>query len=168
MFDVRFLTPDDAAIYRELRLQALMHDPNAFLVDPEQYRQMPLETIQRQISSEPEGKFTLGAFQKSDLIGMCTFLRETHPKIRHKGKVVAVYVHPQARGQGVARKLMETLIEQVRSYGTVEQLQLGVSHTQIAAQKLYESLGFQVFAHEKQAVKLADGYLDEEWRVLVL
>ncbi|GEM47413.1 GNAT family N-acetyltransferase [Deinococcus cellulosilyticus] len=168
MPEIRVLNASDAPIYRELRLQALTHDPNAFLVDPDQYRQMPLETIEGQLSSEEDGKFTLGAFLDEKLVGMCTFIRESHPKIRHKGKVVAVYVAPEARGQGVARKLMETLIERVRSYGDVEQIQLGVSHTQVAAQKLYTRLGFEIFGIEKQAVKQNGEYLDEEWRVLKL
>lgn len=168
MPEIRVLNAGDAPIYRELRLNALTHDPNAFLVDPEQYRQLPLETIEGQLSSEEDGKFTLGAFLDGNLVGMCTFIRESHPKIRHKGKVVAVYVKPDARGQGIARKLMETLIERVRSYGDVEQIQLGVSHTQVAAQKLYTRLGFEIFGIEKQAIKQNAEYLDEEWRVLKL
>ncbi|GGJ23619.1 GNAT family N-acetyltransferase [Deinococcus roseus] len=168
MPEIRVLSAADAPIYREVRLNALTHDPNAFLVDPDQYRQVPLETIEGQLSSELNGKFTLGAFLDGGLVGMCTFIRETHPKIRHKGKVVAVYVAPAARGQGMARSLMETLIARVRSYGDVEQIQLGVSHTQIAAQQLYTSLGFVVFGLEKKAIKQNGQYLDEEWRVLEL
>ncbi|MFN8509522.1 MAG: GNAT family N-acetyltransferase [Deinococcaceae bacterium] len=97
---------------------------------------------------------------------MSTFFRERRSKVGHKGKVVAVYVAHTDRNQGVARKLMETLIGRVRNYEGVEQIQLTVTQTQVAARKLYESLGFQLLAIERKALKLTDGYLDEEWWVL--
>lgn len=166
--EIRTLSPEDVSAYRALRLQALTDDANAFLTSAQEYSALPLGVLREQLSSQPDGNFTLGAFLDGQLVGMSTFLRERRSKIWHKGKVVAVYVAPVARNQGIARKLMEALIGRARRYEGIEQIQLTVTQTQVAARKLYESLGFRVFALERKALKLTDGYLDEEYWVLNL
>ena len=63
---------------------------------------------------------------------------------------------------------MTEVIRQVRQIVGVEQLLLGVMTTQIAARKLYESLGFVVFGREARAIRIGDNYYDEEFMVLNL
>jgi ribosomal protein S18 acetylase RimI-like enzyme len=53
-----------------------------------------------------------------------------------------LYVAPEARGSGVARSLMQRarqLAEETDAVG----LELATAHTNVAAQRLYESLGWR-------------------------
>jgi ribosomal protein S18 acetylase RimI-like enzyme len=52
-----------------------------------------------------------------------------------------LYVVPARRGQGIGRALMEAAIELARSRGA-DYMDLGTASTDVAARRLYESLGF--------------------------
>jgi putative acetyltransferase len=58
------------------------------------------------------------------------------------GELKRVYVKPDARGRGVARRLAEHVIREARARGYTR-LRLGTQTTAIPAQRLYESLGFR-------------------------
>jgi putative acetyltransferase len=58
------------------------------------------------------------------------------------GEIKRVYVRPQARGQGLARRLMETL-EAAASQNGCRTLVLETGPTQPEALALYERMGFQ-------------------------
>jgi ribosomal protein S18 acetylase RimI-like enzyme len=53
-----------------------------------------------------------------------------------------LYVQPEARGTGVARTLLEAA-RQVALEAGAARLELSTAHTNVAAQRLYESLGWQ-------------------------
>ena len=55
--------------------------------------------------------------------------------------VAELYVVPDRRGQGLGRALMTTAIEYARDRGA-ELIDLGTSDDDVAARRLYESLGF--------------------------
>lgn len=57
------------------------------------------------------------------------------------GEVKRMFVHPSARRQGVARALMERLLDDARALG-YHRLRLGTLDEMTAAQALYRSLGF--------------------------
>jgi ribosomal protein S18 acetylase RimI-like enzyme len=52
-----------------------------------------------------------------------------------------LYVVPARRGQGIGRALMEAAIELARSRGA-DYMDLGTAESDVAARRLYESLGF--------------------------
>jgi ribosomal protein S18 acetylase RimI-like enzyme len=52
-----------------------------------------------------------------------------------------LYVVPARRGQGIGRALMEAAIDLARSRGA-DYMDLGTAETDVAARRLYESLGF--------------------------
>ncbi len=52
-----------------------------------------------------------------------------------------LYVVPERRGQGLGRALMEVSIDHARSRGA-DYMDLGTSEDDVAARRLYESLGF--------------------------
>jgi len=56
------------------------------------------------------------------------------------------------------------LIEEAKQLPDVEQVILAVLSGNEAAQSLYESLGFEVYAEDPDSVKLEDGtYRDDIW-----
>ena len=52
-----------------------------------------------------------------------------------------LYVTPARRGQGLGRGLMETALREARDRGA-DSMDIGVDEPDLAARKLYESLGF--------------------------
>jgi ribosomal protein S18 acetylase RimI-like enzyme len=168
MIDIRLLTPNDAAAFRDIRLRALREEPTAFTSSLEEFSHQTLDKIAARFRSDTAEQFMLGAFQDGQLMGLCGFYREAMQKQRHKGNIISLYVAPEARGQGISRALMTEAFRRVRQIAGVEQLLLGVMTTQTAARQLYESLGFVVFGREARAIRLGDHYYDEEFMVLDL
>jgi ribosomal protein S18 acetylase RimI-like enzyme len=70
-----------------------------------------------------------------------------------------MYVAPRARGRGVGTALLSALIE--HASGIVEQLRLGVVDTNIAAIRLYQKHGFEIYGTEMRALKSEAGYSNE-------
>ncbi|MGB8955190.1 MAG: GNAT family N-acetyltransferase [Tumebacillaceae bacterium] len=168
--NIRVLTAEDAPIYWERRLSALKENPEAFATTYEEAvaRPNPVEGMAKRLEDGENG-FTLGAFdEQGALVGVVTFMREQQTKTRHKGNVVAVYVAPETRGQGVARALMLDLIERVKGLGGVEQIHLAVNAANEPARRLYKNVGFEVFGFEKNALKHEGKSYDDEWMMLRL
>jgi ribosomal protein S18 acetylase RimI-like enzyme len=162
------LTSVDAEVYRELRLQSLRLHPEAYLSSYESEKKLSIVTTR--IRLEPsENNFTLGAFDGEEkLVGIITFFRESRPKIDHKANIYSVYVDADVRKQGVGRRLMMELIARARQLPGLEILNLTVTSNNVAAKRLYESLGFICYGTEPKAMKLGDEYLDEDLMILML
>src|SRR5215470_18567999 len=165
--EVRFLTPDDAAEWLRLRVEALERNPEAFSASLEEYRSLNLEDVKKRLWSD-EDAFVVGGFQDSRLIGMAGFYREKGPKSRHKGRVWGVYVTPEARSAGMGRRVMQALLRRINSIDGLDQVLLSVAATQMPAIRLYRSLGFESFGTEPRALRIGERYIDEQHMVLRL
>ena len=165
---IRFLTVDDMQAWRQLRLEALERDPEAFSSSVEEHHGLSAEDVEQRISDDPAGRFVIGAFVDGRLAGMAGFYREQGPKTRHKGHIWGVYITRSARGRGLGRGMMKALLERATKLSGIEQVQLAVTSTQSAAIGLYRALGFVPFARELKALKLGERYIDEEFLVLWL
>ena len=163
--EIRFLTPDDAAEWLRLRIEALKVAPEAFGASLEEYQSLSLDEVKRRLWSDGDA-FVVGALQDNLLIGMAGFYREKGLKSRHKGRVWGVYVTPEARGGGIGRKMMQALLTRGSAIDGVEQVLLSVAATQESAIRLYRSLGFESFGREPRALRIGDRYIDEEYVIL--
>ncbi len=159
---VRRLVPDDAAIYRDIRLEALLSEPTAFSSSPADEAGRALEEWAAQLGRA----FSFGAFDGAVLMGIATFYLESRQKTTHRGHVVSVYVRPEARGHGAGRALFETLIESAR--GRVLQLELSVTAGNDAARRLYEGFGFQLYGTEPRGLFAEGRYHDKYLMMLRL
>lgn len=166
--DVRVLTEDDAQEFWRLRLEALESDPRAFGASPEEHRAMPLERTAARLKAVPRGGFVVGAFEDGKMAGNAGFFREDRIKTRHKGGIWGVYVTPAWRGKGVARRMISAILDRLRTYADLDHVVLHVTSGQGAARDLYLSLGFEVFGHERRALRVGDEYLDQDQMVLWL
>jgi ribosomal protein S18 acetylase RimI-like enzyme len=153
---VRRLMPEDAALYREIRLEGLRLSPEAFGNTFEVENARPVELFAKRLRDSE----TLGAFEGAEILGVAGLRVNQGPKESHKGTLVGMYVRPQARNRGVGRRLVKAVIDVARARG-VEMLQLAVVSNNEAARKLYARLGFVEYGIEKKSLKQGGRYTDE-------
>ncbi len=164
--EIRVLEEADAADFWKLRLRGLKEDPEAFGASFADSVNSTQEEICKRLANTSE-TFALGAFNPNPC-GMLGFYRRQGERVRHKGSIWGVYVAPEARGVGLARRLMVEAIERAKQMPGLEEVILTVSTTQEAAMKLYQSLGFNEYGHEVNALKQGDIYIDEKMMMLRL
>jgi ribosomal protein S18 acetylase RimI-like enzyme len=152
---VRRLTPADAALYRDIRLEGLLCNPEAFGSTFEAEDAQPLTFFSERLG----GSASFGVFHDSELVGIAGLLIREGQKEAHKGLLVGMYVRPSARKAGVGRRLVETVVELARQ--RVELIQLSVVSENEQARRLYEGLGFLEYGIEKKALKQDRRYYDE-------
>ncbi|WP_251551016.1 GNAT family N-acetyltransferase [Neobacillus muris] len=166
--EIRRLQAADAEDYWNLRLEALKHNPEAFLTSYEEAaaRENPIEQTARNFVQE--GFWTFGAFEAKELVGVVTLTQEKAEKIRHRGNIFAMYVTPAKQGQGAGTAILTEAIRFAKAIGTMEKLNLTVTASNQSAKKLYAKLGFKVFGYEEKALKIDGVYYDDEHMVLHL
>ncbi|MFE7065103.1 GNAT family N-acetyltransferase [Sutcliffiella sp. NPDC057660] len=164
--EIRKLQSSDAEKYFDLRLEALQTNPEAFASSYEEESKNTPEIYQNRL--EGDFSYTFGAFEQEELIGVASLVLEQKNKIKHRANIYGVYVTPEKRGLGVARKIMEASIKKARQLEGVEQIHLTVTASNEPAKKLYQSLGFKTYGIEKKALKLEHTYFDEELMVLFI
>ncbi len=59
------------------------------------------------------------------------------------GHVIAIAVHPDFRGRGIGKRLMETVLQEFKKLG-VKKVYLEVRVNNLPALRLYEKLGFKI------------------------
>ncbi len=133
---------DDAELFRDVRLEALARNPEAFASTFEAEKIKPLSWFSERLDTS----HARGAFHDAELIGIAVLVIQQSAKMAHKGALVSLYVRPQARGIGVGRRLVEAIIDTARRH--VEVVQLAVVTGNEAALQLYTGLGFVQYGEE--------------------
>lgn len=152
---IRRLEGADAALYREIRLEALQKNPEAFGSTLEWESAQPLSWFEAAI-----GRASIfGAFLNGRLIGIAGFSVREGSKQAHKGLLWAMYVRDLARGSGVGKMLVTAVLDHAR--GRVEMVQLTVVSENEAAHRLYSAMGFVEYGYEKHGLKHDGRYYDE-------
>ena len=165
--EIRQLNSNDTGAYFSIRLEGLKNNPEAFASTYEEEKSQSADKYKTRFE-KAQNSFTYGAYEGSEIVGVITLVREQLIKLRHRANIVAMYVKPEKRGNGIGKALMERVIEKARSLSGIEQLYLMVVTENQSARKLYQSMGFEVYGIERKALKYGDTYYDEEQMVLFL
>lgn len=161
-YSVRKLGKDDAAAFRVVRLEALEAHPEAFGADLQDETVRDVDWFAEWIGRSA----VFGAFDTDRMIGIAGFFKVTSRKSAHMGKLISMYVRPEARGSGAALDLVNAVLEHAR--GQVIQVHLGVAAGNEAAIGLYRKAGFEIYGTEPRALFVNGRYIDEHMMVRFL
>jgi ribosomal protein S18 acetylase RimI-like enzyme len=157
---IRRLNSNDAAAYQSVRLVGLREAPFAFSASYEEEKDSPIAILEGRLSFKAD-RGSFGAFEDDVLVGVVTLGREDRLKLAHKAFIWGMYVLPEARRKGTGRALLTAALGLARSLPETRQVNLSVTAGNVAAARLYESLGFRAFGQEPNAL-LVDGGLHDE------
>ena len=158
--EIRALKTEEWSIYKDSRLRALRLAPTAYASDYETQKDFPDEFFQQRVTFLPHN-FIYGAWLEEQLIGTAGGFVEQDRKRRHIAHVVGVWVEPEHRQQGIARKLTEAALTQLKQHPDVTSVQIAATATNETAVKLYESMGFVRYGVEPDALQHDDQHYDE-------
>jgi ribosomal protein S18 acetylase RimI-like enzyme len=157
---VNRLMPVHVAEYRAFMLQAYANDPDAFTATVPERESLPLEWWTSRVSDHPDPtELVFGAFVGARLVGVAGLRFERRERTMHKASLFGMSVLRQFRGQGIARALVEAVLEQAQSTPGTRIVQLTVTQSNAPAIRLYESCGFRPFGTEPLAVKVGERFV---------
>jgi ribosomal protein S18 acetylase RimI-like enzyme len=165
-FAIRPLNAADAAAFREIRLQAISDSPSAVWPTYEEEARRTKQEVEARIQRTAT-QVVFGAFIDTKLVGIAGLRRELLEQVRHKAVLWGVFISPDQRREGLARKLFSRVASCAREEGVL-QIHLCVNADNARARNLYRSLGFTSFGVEPRAMRVGDKYFDEEHMVLRL
>lgn len=151
---------EDAAAFRELRLQALRDHPVAFTADYDANQARPPEAWAERLSKQGQTGNIYFAVHDEKLVGMTGIETGDSPKTRHSAIIWGVYTLPEYRGLGLVDALIDACVAWGREHGVIV-LKLGVAANNPAALGAYLRCGFSVYGVEPQAVMYAGKLYDE-------
>ncbi|WP_284165883.1 GNAT family N-acetyltransferase [Frigidibacter sp. SD6-1] len=134
--DLRRLSPADAALWREIRLEALEREPEQFASRHEDHVERPLADFAARLA----GASVWAAFDGERPVAVAALTPDDEGVAR--GWVESVYVRPEARGRGLGQAVLGAL-EQVARDQRLDALWLEVRASNAAARGLYARLGFR-------------------------
>jgi GNAT superfamily N-acetyltransferase len=152
---IRLLTADDVLAWRDLRIEMLRDEPEAFHADLSEIEGWSEDRWRKWVRPLPDAVFGLVTGER--LAGSACFFREKSVKLAHKGWLTAVYVVPELRGQGWGRKLVRAVIDHAR--GHVDVLLTGASP---AGAPVYRAEGFETYGLERDASRVNGRSIDDE------
>ena len=157
---LRRLTPEDATVYRELRLLALADFPAAFMSSVEEEGAESLEWFAARLS--PHNDTTMvGAFEEQTLVGMVGFGRNSRRKTRHTGFIRSMFVMSAWRKHGVGLALLTEAMNALRQFGGLRQVYLEVLSGNTAAVALYQRVGFMQYGIQPDALCVDGEFHDD-------
>ncbi|MCW3783687.1 GNAT family N-acetyltransferase [Defluviimonas salinarum] len=132
---MRRITPEEAALWRRIRLLALATAPEAFSTRHAEWESRPLADFAAQIAANP----VFLAFDNAEPVGSASWSRDT--ELQTRGWLTSVFVAPSARGRGHAPALIVATLADAAAAG-IREMRLEVGAANRVAQEVYAKVGF--------------------------
>lgn len=163
-FAIQKLSAFDAQDYRDLRLEGLVAHPGTFGASWEDESLLSVEDFAQRL--EQKHVFAARHTETKNMLGTVGINLSTASKTKHKAMIWGMYVRPDARGSGLGAALMQHVLDYARPM--LEQVNLVVEASNVAAYRLYEKMGFEQYGYERRALKIGNSYYDDVLMALVL
>jgi ribosomal protein S18 acetylase RimI-like enzyme len=147
--------PEDAAAFRAIRLEALADAPWAYGETLAEAEALGLDDFAARL----QGGTVAGAFDDRQLAGIAAMWRD-HGNGQHRAYVAGIYVRPDARGNGYARRMLDWLATEAMAAG-IRQLELHVATENRPAIAAYLAAGFAEYGIVPRAILSEGRFLDE-------
>ncbi len=146
------LSPSEWQKYKELRLEALQSDPEAFGRSYAEENAYGDEKWKQRLADTNVYSYFASADEK--LVGMigAKIVEEENKKV---AVIMQMYVQKEQRGKGVGKLLMHKLLETLQKRNDIVSIQLDVNTSQENAVKLYQKMGFTII--KENAKEMGDG-----------
>jgi ribosomal protein S18 acetylase RimI-like enzyme len=155
---IRRLRPEEWAAYRELRLEGLKKDPQAFGASYERNRVRPDSYWQERLANVATGNWLLFAEAEGRLVGMAGAWVDA---VEDVADIISVYVTPGYRGKGVGRELLKAVLREISTEPKIQKARLTVNREQTPAIALYRAFGFEVVDEIRS--EMGDGKIYDEY-----
>ena len=133
---IRRISADDVDVFRRIRLEALRTEPSSFASRYEDWVVLSDEDWRRRLHDP-----VFVAFSGDEPVGIMGLLRQRPSKMAHRAALVMVYLRGSFRGTGLARDLLDVVVDFARREGIL-QLELAVSAENPGAIGFYHREGF--------------------------
>jgi RimJ/RimL family protein N-acetyltransferase len=135
--EIRQLNVDDVGVFRAIRLEALRLEPSAYASDPEDWASLSDEQWRDRLQVP-----IFVAFRGGEPVGIMGLLRQQPSKMKQRSTLIMVYLRASERGKGLARGLLEAVVEFAAQNG-IFQIELNVSSQNDRAICFYERSDFR-------------------------
>lgn len=166
-FVIRPLTAEDAAAFRELRLEAVVDSPTSFLPTAEELASKSLAEVAADLKGA-RGSTVFGMFEQEALVAVIGLRQEELLKRRHIASIWGVYTRPGWRRRGLSRALLAHVLDSARAADHVRAVLLFVNPENLPAKTMYLSFGFCSIGLQPMSLCIGDTYVAEEWMMLTL
>lgn len=155
MIEIKKLNEDRWQDFRDLRLEALKTEPIAFSNSDEEEQVLPEPVWRERI------KNVIFAMSDNKPVGMAGNFRSNRIKTNHVCEIYGMYVRKEYRSQGIGKKLLEAMLEEIQNLKGVTKIKIGVNPAQKAAEHLYWKYGFKAAGHFKKDMCINGIFYDE-------
>lgn len=140
MITCRRAVPEDAQLFRSIRLQALKDSPEAFGSTYTSAIEREQKSWQKQLDSTVTGRLrnTQFAFSHDECVGLAALYREE--AVTH-GDIIMMWVSPRHRGSDAGSLLVSRLLDWAREVD-LETVYLNVTGSNDRAIHFYKKCGF--------------------------
>lgn len=137
--EYRALLSCESKDYRRIRLESLKVFPESFGANYEESLKIEKFTLEDNIENPVQEKLIFGAFDRSELIGICVFVKEGIST----GSIYQMYVKKNYQGKNIGFRLIQSVIHEAENRFHDIDIVLEVTAHNLAAYHLYKKLGFE-------------------------
>lgn len=143
MRTIRRIAKGEWALYKQLRLAALMEAPDAFSTTYESAALRSDESWAAQADASAEGpdRFTFVAFLDQAPVGLAAVYRDADGSAQ--GELIQVWVSPASRGTGLAAELVDAVVHCAKNHG-FDKIRAEVFVSNQRAIRFYQGRGFKI------------------------
>lgn len=131
------MTPDHAAAWRDIRLEALATAPDSYGTRLSDWQGRPLRDFAARLAAVP----TFAAGETEALPLAAAGWEPDYGGLPHRAWLISLYARPAGRGRGYATAVIARICGEVAALGMTE-IALNVGVANAAARALYARLGF--------------------------